>query len=228
MAKSNEAAERLARVVAAVKAANVPDYVISGMTSRMPKGQWQVQQGGDKPSRELLVIAGLCTKNIAGAEGGFHALLMRDGGASLRELAYGYNAGPAHNHTLVGLSQGTANRPGPGLFYRETVGVGRWLMTITAKGEKHVMARLAAVTSSEAVQASKPAKASAKPKGEVKPKAKGKAPVTQTPTSEPATVTVTVAENQVALAEVQPVTVEPVTEVASPAELQGLADHFNS
>jgi hypothetical protein len=210
------------------------------MVGRMPKGQWQVQQGGEKPSRELLVIAGLLTKNTAGAEGGFTALLMRDGGSNLAELGYGFNAGPAHNHNNVGLSQGTVNRPGPGYFYRSTISVGRWHMAMTAKGEKHIMSKLAAVTAQATSVSDKPAKAVSKPKGASKPKRKGKVAPAETPTSEPYSPDTGGSglpghEILTPEANVTPVTepveiggVDPQHDEVTPAELQGLAEHFNS
>jgi hypothetical protein len=231
MAKSNDADAIMTRIVTAVKAANVPDYVISGMAGRMPKGQWPVSMAGEKPSRELLVIAGLFTKNTAGAEGGFHAQQMRAEGASLRELAAAFNCGPAHNHS-VALSQGTAARAGSGYFWREQVGVGRWRLTFTPKGEKYVMAKLAAVTAQATSVSEKPAKAVSKPKGTSKPKRKGKVAPTETPTSEApeAVVTVDPEINQMpvieAPAEIGGVDAEH--DQVTPADIAGLAEHFNS
>lgn len=249
MAKSNEneAAERMARVTAAVKAASVPDFVISRMQGLMPTGQWSVDTGGPKPSRELLVIAGLCTKQSAGCEGGFHALQMREGGATLRDLSYAFKAGPAHNHSRA-IAQGTSTVAGLGYFWREQIGPGTWRMVLTAKGEKYIMSKLAGITASAAAVSEKPAKALTKAKGKAKPSKAAKQPVTETPPSEAPNVTegqpvvVDEATNQQPVNEpfadagdLQPVTVDTPNvggvdaehDAITNADIQALAAHFN-
>lgn len=211
----NENTERMARVIAAIKAANCPDYLISGMTGRMPKN-WLTGTGGDKPSREQLVLAALCTKNAAGAEGGFHALQSRDSGASLAELAYAFNCGPAHNHSKA-IAQGTGSTGGLGYFFRSQVGPGRWHMAITAKGEKFIMGKLAGVNATLAN--AQPVKAQPVKKAKAK-KAKAKPVITEGPvTDQPVTV-----DPAVTVEPVEPVISEPVTETA----LSDLAAHFNN
>ena len=249
MSKSNDSDAIMQRVVAAVKAANVPDYVISGMISRLPNGKWPVNMAGSVPDRELFVIAALCKTNTAGCEAGFHTGEMRREGMSLRELSGAFNCGPAHNHS-VSISQGTTRRPGAGYFWRESMGDSRWRMTFTPKGEKYIMAKLAGVAAQVTAASEKPTvkpkgqaqllagarKATSKPKGKVEGSWATKVAPTNTLTSEPANVTVSPEVNQ---AEIQP-ELEPVIETVqlggvdaehdqvTPDQLAGLAEHFNS
>ncbi len=94
---------------------------------------WPEKHAGPKPTEAMFTVALAFGKlRKPGPESGFVAMQLRDGGASVAELAAAFNSGPAHNHSRA-LS---ADNKGQGAhLFTRTKGNGRFWLTFTVKGQ---------------------------------------------------------------------------------------------